>query len=379
MTENNMTFGELLAEWVPTTESTHEKSSYEDIVRDAEFLSDDIGSMLITDMTTEFIADYFEKLDTRSYTVGYAIAKKNAKMTLLRNGYSREILRKEMGILSSTLSFVYNGSKIARKWAIKFSEQLNIPYEELFDDYSEEKTYARGTMQATKSVVRRALGYAKAKGYIDENYARLHFVRCPKIERIPAKTPTEQEMQKVFSTALIYPDIRVRAATLLLFAFGFNRLEVHSLDWSCFDFENNAISSQTRTVTVPPVIMAILKDYQAWQKEKEPFNNPYIFRKTNGEKIHDGTLKGWFRKVLKRADLQDYDLKGFQLSDFDYRSMSVVEIPKIETVGKEQYYVDPMRKEMRSLGFKTYNEYLEYLEFLSAVDAHAKKHKKEMI
>ncbi len=372
MKENNITFGELLNEWLPTIKETMTKSSYDTNFRDVNYLVNDIGEILISEMTKEFFEDYFKKLDTRNHEVGYAIAKKDIRCILLRNGFRREVLRKEMGIMSSTLSYVYNRSKLTIKWAVKFSEQINIPCEELFDIYSIKKQYAPATIYRTKCIINQAFDYGKTKGYIDINYVETLFTKINKPKSKKPTSPTKKAFHHTFETVLNYPDIRVRSAVLLLFAFNFDRLEVYSLDWNCFNFEKNTISSKARTVKIPPVIMEIFKDYKLWQHRREPYDNEYIFRKTDGSKIHNITLKGWFRKILKKANLEKYTLKDFQQAQFDYTKIPIKEVPKIELVGRQQYYEDPKRKEMYELGFKTYNDYLEYLEYLSALDAHKK-------
>lgn len=379
MNKEGMTFRELAEEWIETIRSIHTEKSLNDTQRDLRFLLEDIGSMKLSEFTVDFIQNYFDMLDTRTFETGYAIGKKNVRAVLGRKGLKRQKLLNEMGVARSTLSYVFNGSKVPKKWAVNFAEKVGIPYEELFDDYGEHRKYHLGTTQRTKSVIRRALAYAKEKGYIEENYARVHFVRSPVVEHKKADIPTNKEIVSLFNTAMTYPDIRVRAAIMLLFAFNFNRLEVNTLDWTCFNFDANTITSKERTVNVPPGIMAVIKDYREWQKEYEPFDNDFVFRKEDGTPTHEGTIKGWFRKVLKRAKLDKYTLKGFQQSDFNCSSLKVSEIPEIRTVGREQYYNDPMRIEMRRLGFKTYNEYLEYLEFLAVLDErHSKKHNTEM-
>jgi len=276
------------------------------------------------------------------------------------------------------LSYAFNGSKVPKKWAIRFSEQVGIPYEELFNDFGEQRQYHLATIQRTKSIVRRALDYAKEQGYINENYAGLDYVSNPPVEHKKADIPTNEEIIRFFNTAMQYPDVRIRAATMLLFAFNFNRNEVNSLDWTRFDFVANTITSNKRTVNVPPGLMSVIQNYREWQSENEPFENDYVFRQANGSPTHDGTLKGWFRKVLKRADLTQYTLTGFQRAKIDCSSLKFDTIPEIKTVGREQYYKDPMRIEMRRLGFKTYNEYLEYLEFVSALQARQSKNDTEM-
>lgn len=376
--KDNMTFRELTEEWIETLRSTHNPRTLEDTNRDLRFLHEDIGDLPLSAFTVEFIQEYFSTLDTRTFESGYAIGKKNIRAVLGRKGFFRRKLLEEMGVAKSTLSYAFNGSKVPKKWATGFSEQVGIPYDELFDDFGEQKQYHLGTTQRTKSVIRRALAYAKERGYIEENYARVHFVRSPSIEHKKVAVPTDAEIRTFFDTAMKYPDVRIRAATMLLFAFDFNRSEVNSLNWTCFDFNANTITSPHRTVNVPPGIMAVIQDYREWQKENEPYENDYIFRQSNGSPTHDGTLKGWFRKVLKRADLTHYTLTGFQRANFDCSSLKFDIIPEVKTVGREQYYKDPMRIEMRRLGFKTYNEYMEYLEFVSALESRQSKNNTEM-
>lgn len=375
----NMTFRELTEEWMKTLQSTHNSRSLDDTKRDLRFLHEDIGDLPLSAFTVDFIREYFSTLDTRTFESGYAIGKKNIRAVLGRKGFFRRKLLEEMGVAKSTLSYAFNGSKVPKKWATRFSEQVGIPYEELFDDYGEKKQYHLGTTQRTKSVIRRALAYAKEKGYIEENYARVHFVRSPSVEHQKIAVPTDAEIRTFFDTAMQYPDVRIRAATMLLFAFNFNRHEVNSLTWGCFDFDANTITSTNRTVNVLPGLMAVIQDYREWQKEKEPFDNDFVFRKNDGSPTHEGTLKGWFRKVLKRANLTDYTLTGFQRANFDCSSLVFDTIPKIRTVGREQYYKDPIRIEMRRLGFTTYNEYLDYLEFVASLEnRQSKRNKSEM-
>lgn len=378
MNKSTMTFRDLTAEWVKSITPVQCPKTIDDINRDLRFLTEDIGDMKLTDLTVDFLSGYFQKLETRTFEAGYSIGKKNVRAVLGRKGLNRKKLLEEMKIAKSTLSYVFNGTKVAKKWALNFSEKVGIPYEALFDDYGEQRKYSIGTVQKTKSVVRQALAYAQSKGYVEDNYARIHYIHSPKVEHKKAEIPTDDEITAVFDTALKYPDIRVRAAVMLLFVFDFNRLEVNSLDWTSFNFNNNTISSTDRTILVSPKIMAIISDYRKWQQENEPYDNNFIFRQSDGRKIHDGTTKSWFRKVLARANLTQYTLKDFQEAKFDISKLQIGDIPEIRTVGREQYYNSPMRKEMHRLGFKTYNEYLDYLEFLSALEEFKAQKNNEM-
>lgn len=378
MTED-MTFRKVADEWLDTIRPTYKANTIDGIERELRFLNEDVGNMALPEFTVDFIKGYFSSLESRTFEAGYAIGKKNVRATLGRKGLFRQKLLVEMGVAKSTLSYVFNGTKVAKKWALSFSEQVGIPYEELFEDFGEQRQYQLGTIQRRKSVLRQILAYAKQRGYIEENYARVHYVRSPHIEHQKADIPTREEVLTFFNTAVQYPDVRIRAATMLLFAFNFNRREVNSLTWSCFDFDANTITSTNRTVNVPSGLMAVIQDYREWQKEKEPFDNDFVFRKNDGSPTHEGTLKGWFRKVLKRADLTDYTLTGFQRANFDCSSLIFDAIPEIRTVGREQYYKDPMRIEMRRLGFTTYNEYLDYLEFVASLEnRQSKRNKSEM-
>lgn len=371
-----MTLRELLAEWLPVKKQSLNKTNVGNLTRDAKYLKEDIGEMFLSDMTSDFIEKYFEELDKRTHEAGYAIAKMEIRAILLRNGYTRKVLRQDMGIRSSALSYVYNRSKLTVKWASRFAERLNIPYEEMFDDFSAQEPYASDTNQRTKSALRQALSYAKARGYIGENYAGRKFVKGSPIEHAQAKIPTHEEAKTFLHTALNYPDLRVRTAMFLLLIFRFQRREVNKLNWKCFNFADNTISTETKRIHVPCKIMEIFQDYRVWQEQNGNAHNDYIFRKTDGTPIHEDTIKGWFRKVLARAQLQNYTLTGFQNLDFDYTD-AVTEIPKIQTVGRQHYYMDPERREMRELGFRTVNEYREYQKFLLILEKRTKRQKGE--
>ena len=76
MNKEEMTFRELTEEWIETIRLIHTQKSLDDTQRDLRFLLEDIGNMKLSEFTIDFIKNYFDMLDTRTFETGYASAKR---------------------------------------------------------------------------------------------------------------------------------------------------------------------------------------------------------------------------------------------------------------------------------------------------------------
>lgn len=381
--KNDITFGELTELWLKKIDGNETFRSAESLKSSLKTVNQDLSGCKLSEFTLEFVKSYYQKLNTKKFETGFAISKKNARSILCRYGFTRKKLRKEMKILSSTLASVYNHSKIAKKWAISFSEKTGIPYKELFDDYGNKKKYSSSTIQRLISAVRCALSFAQEQGFIEENYARKKFLKtnsCTHSKPIP---PCRDDILKVLHSIAEYPDIRIRASSILMLCARFDCKKVSQICWNDFDFEKQTIrliceNNQNETVQVSADIMDIFKKYKYWQVTNEQYRSNYLFIQKNGEPIISHTVSAWFTKAIKKAGVKSFirDFKALDKSclslDFDWSKA-----PDIELAGRQRYYQDPMRKEMTKLGFRTYNEYLDYLEFTEKLREKMKKREME--
>lgn len=377
--KGDITFRDLTNLWLKETERTKTLRSVESLQKSLVILNKDLGDHKLTDFDLKFVQIYFSRLETKTFEVGYAVSRKDVRSVLWRHGFTRKKLRMEMGIFSSTLAAVFNHSKIAKKWAMSFSEKTEIPYEELFDDHGCQQKYSSSTVQGYKSVVRCALAFAKKQGYIKENYARKKYIKgkgCTIQKPVP---PCKEELLKVLQAISTYQDIRVRASALLMLCTHFDCKQVAVAEWKNFDFDKQTITiftagNESKTIIVPKDIMTIFKKYKDWQSANEHFSCDYLFTQKNGANVGPHTVSAWFIKVVKQAGIKSFvrDFKALK-TDCIYIKFDWKSAPDVVLAGRQKYYQDPMRKEMVKLGFRTYNDYLEYLEFVAELDKKTSK------
>lgn len=156
-------------------------------------------------------------------------------------------------------------------------------------------------------------------------------VELPKVRRKPIR-PLDGEAIRSFLQAIKGRDLE-RLYYTTLFS-GCREGEVLGLTWDCVDFDHDQITinkqlqktqkvggdytlaptknSRSRTVTLAPAVMAVLKEQQKWQEELKTLLGPewsnewnLVFTKDTGGHLCIPTVYNHFKKVVNDIGLPD--------------------------------------------------------------------------
>lgn len=133
--------------------------------------------------------------------------------------------------------------------------------------------------------------------------------------------------------------IQYKTAIILLLYSGMRRGELFGLEWKDFDFENCIVSisraskylprkgiflkdtktkSSVRTIKLPNVTFALLREYRKWQAEQclkfgdQWHNSDRLFTTWNGEPMSPDILTQWFGVFVKRTSLPPIHLHSLR-------------------------------------------------------------------
>lgn len=152
------------------------------------------------------------------------------------------------------------------------------------------------------------------------------------------KIYTEEEMEKL-TGLLVDAPMKYKVFILLSIHTGCRRSEMISLKWDKIDFKTGTmmIDSSTnytpehgiyedetktetsvRTVSLPPELCTLLKDYKKEQEETSQRlgtkweGNNSVFTQWNGRTMHPNTPYGWLKKLCEKNGLPFYGIHTFR-------------------------------------------------------------------
>lgn len=301
---NELSFRSVSLLWLESIKDKVKKKTYETYNLLLNIANQEIGDVLMSKITFNFIGDYFKNLNKKSHKIGYVISKDEIRLTLLKYGYTRKYLRRDLKITSSTLSYVYNRSKISIKWANDFSKKLNIPFDELFNEFSKQENYSELTIRGTKTVVRLVLDFAKRFNFLNDDINRFK-LRTNYTKKKNSNNISKQDLENILKVSLLEGNNKVKAAIVLFYLLKFDSKKVSALDWNDINFTTRKIivtkeqnyakelnQIKRTSFDIPKPVVEILKDYR-----RENFNSQQVFTKEDGERVPPRTINFWVKNI----------------------------------------------------------------------------------
>jgi integrase len=180
------------------------------------------------------------------------------------------------------------------------------------------------TIRQAHGLLRNALGDAERLDLLPRNVARS--VRPPAVDRQRRRALTPAEARRLLDKAA---GERLYAFLVLAITTGLRRGELLAVRWSDVDFERGTLSvsrtllrldgrlvfaqpkseTSTRTVPVPPMALAVLRDHKARQKEEREaagerwWHLDLVFPSSVGTPMEPTNVNRWFRELRERAGL----------------------------------------------------------------------------
>ena len=229
---------------------------------------------------------------------------------------------------SDTLRKIIKGGNTNKETADKICNALNKPISKIFDIINKDKKLSEKLISHHHRLISAMLNIAVQWQLISSNPAER--VKPPRVTRKEAKYYDIEEVNQML-TLLENEPIKYRAIIHIVLFCGLRMGELCNLEWSDIDFENESISvskqlqylpdfgiyemesakteSGNRTISIPPTLIDLLKEYKAWQNDEivkwgdKWIVSEKLFTKENGAPIFPDTPSKWFGKFIKRNNL----------------------------------------------------------------------------
>ncbi|AFM41951.1 site-specific recombinase XerD [Desulfosporosinus acidiphilus SJ4] len=236
---------------------------------------------------------------------------------------------------TETIRRIRSGSSITAKTAEKLCKTLNVKMDTLF--IKEEVGHLSGqSIKHHHRLISSILTNAVQWQCILNNPAAR--VKPPKVEKTEA-SHFDEEMTEHMLTLLEEEPLKYKTMIYLAVYSGSRLGEVAGLEWSDVDFENNLLricrasqylpgkgtftkspknDSSQRIITMPPLVMDLLKEYKAWQNEErlkcgdQWQDHDRLFTQWNGKPIFPSTPTIWFKDFRRKHDLPDVKFHGLR-------------------------------------------------------------------
>ena len=166
----NITFRGLAEKWLVRATNMYGGSYEGNASMALEKILPMIGGYKVKDITASIVQSVFNKIDDLRKTVEIIYPKKYIKDILARQGISFVWLRKETELNDASISLVYNGKRVGRKFASMFAEVCGMSIDRLFDIETHEEEYAFKTRKRFKVVIYNILAYAVRLCIVERNY-----------------------------------------------------------------------------------------------------------------------------------------------------------------------------------------------------------------
>jgi integrase len=181
---------------------------------------------------------------------------------------------------------------------------------------------APNTVRNIRAVLRRALNQALKWELVSRNVATL--VETPRITQEEMSALDEQQARALLH---VLKGDRLEALYRVALSLGLRRGEVLGLRWQDIDFDTATLriaqtvqrtrtqgliidtpktKSSLRTLSIPPVLLAVLKRHRSRQ-EREGLDNPHdlVFISTTGTPLEPDNITHRFKAFAKAAELPD--------------------------------------------------------------------------
>ncbi|MCI8284812.1 MAG: tyrosine-type recombinase/integrase [Firmicutes bacterium] len=154
-------------------------------------------------------------------------------------GFTRSALAKSCGVSEYAVRQLVNGKYIQEKPALKLSEALEIPLQELFNISESEHVLSQETILSHHRIISSIMSKAVKWQIIPSNPAER--VEAPKVQKKEAVYLDEYQAVEMLE-ALENEPLQYKTAIYMLLYTGFRRGEMLGLKWDDINFDNNTIA-----------------------------------------------------------------------------------------------------------------------------------------
>ncbi len=291
-----------------------------------------LGHIKLEKLRPNHLLEFYDNLSEKGIRLDDTFfVNPNFKNIIEKKNLSLGDIAESSDLSIRTVRSMMNGNTVSRKTAMSVSKALGLDMDKLFVLKGEPRGLSDRTIKHHHRVISSMLTTAVYWQFITDNVAKR--VKPPKVERSRAEFYDESETERLL---ILLEDAPLKyKAALHLVIFGGMRLgELSGLEWDHVDFDNSLIrimqaaqylpgegsfikdtknTSSDRVISMPASVMALLKQYKAWQNEQrlkcgdlwnEDWDaNRWMFTQWNDKRIYYSTIAQWFSKFRKENNL----------------------------------------------------------------------------
>lgn len=352
----NIRFSALAEKWLERGRKTYGDAYYALSQQALSVVMPMIGGYKVKDITASIIQSVFNRIDELKIRNEHYIPKNNIRQLLEKKGITFAWLRKETELNCASLSQVYNGKQVGKKFASMFAEVCETDVDKLFNIEIEEKPYSKSTRKRFKVAVHNVLAYAVRLCIIDKNYASSAYVDMGRRDKVTVNCMSEEELNKFYKALCSVTNIQWRVAVKTILMTGMRRGELCGLNWSDIDFEKGKIHiersysecphkgmvlkdpktvTSKRTISIPELLLSELKEYKVWYDERRRLwgdrwvESGSVFIQRSGERIHPANIKMWVNKTCALAQIPHYSVHSLRHTNITLQIMAGVPITTV--------------------------------------------------
>lgn len=253
------------------------------------------------------------------------------------SGKSKTAFAECCGVTFETLRRACDGGTISLKSAEKIAAYIGSPVDDVFTIDRTKTALSPKTINNIHRCLHSVLRLAETEMIIKYNPADK--VAPPKVPRKTQNYFQPEQINKILD-ALETEPIMWRVFVTIMIVTGARRGEVAALRWEKIDFDKNTVTinsalsyyvgagiqegptktGNTRFITLPPEIMALLRKYRLWQTERRLSlgdkwkDTDYLFTQHYGGAINPSSANVWLSAFVKRHDLPRINPHAFRHS-----------------------------------------------------------------
>jgi integrase len=268
------------------------------------------------------LAEVGIRMDTKYViTAAFQEAYKSKNMT-------QKKFSEASGISDKAISRAMAGKPVTRKTAEAICKALDDKMSVFFQKSGEPGRLSSNTVLHHHRLISSILQAAVDWQVLVENVAKR--VKAPSVDKKIPQHYKKDQVKKLIE-ALASEPIKYRTMVIIDAFTGFRCGELMGLDWADVDFENRTLSvnkvsqylpdrgtfekdrpknyHSIRTISIPPFVISLLKQYKAWSNEERLKcgdlwqKSDRLFTSWDGRPMFTYSLTNWFPEFLQRHNL----------------------------------------------------------------------------
>jgi integrase len=352
-----LTFAELTKSWLEDYETKQlapkTLARYKDML-DSRILPA-IGHIKLQKLQPKHLSEFYNNLAEEGIRrdVKYLAKSEDFKNLMKQKKLKAVELSKSAKVSPDTIRRIRAGASVTAKTAETISAAFEVKIDSLFT----KKEVGQLSSQSIKHhhrAISTILSYAVREQCILNNPASRIKVKVEKKEISYFEEDTLEYM-----LSLLDGEPLKFKTIIYLAAYSGSRLgEVGGLEWSDIDFENNLMricrasqyipgqgtftkspknETSQRIISMPKLIMDLLKTYKAWQNEErlkcgdQWQDSDRLFTQWNGKPMHPSTPSIWFKDFRRKHNLPDVTFHGLRHTN---ASLLIGQGVDVQTVAK---------------------------------------------